>query len=114
MARSKLLIRLPALGGKWYDITAPVGWTWDPLPFTIQRNGRRFRPAAGWDVSVKAPATTATMYVKPGGDDANSGATLALAKRTIENAISSMTQATTIWLADGLYGENAPAGTGGH
>lgn len=99
-------------GGGWQTVAAPdAAFSW--LPFAIERNGRSFRPAANWDVSSKIPATTATMYVSPAGNDANNGSTLVLAKRTIENAVSSMNQATTIWLADGFYGENAPAGTGG-
>jgi hypothetical protein len=97
---------------QWVPVTPPAGFTFT-LPFTIQQRGRTFRPLA-WDVSSLEPATTAALYVSPSGSDVNDGRDLAHAKRTIENAIGSMTQATTIWLADGFYGENAPAGTGGH
>lgn len=99
----------------WLNVSLPVGWTWDPLPFTIQRQGLQgsiFRPY-NWDVSAMQPVTTASLYVSPSGDDGNNGATLPLAKRTIENAIGAMTQPTTIFLNDGLYGEASTAGQGG-
>lgn len=84
------------------------------IPFNIEQKGRLFRPQNNWRVTSLAPVTIDTLYVDPAGDDANDGSTPVLAKRTLENAIGVMTQPTTIWMADGLYGENTAAGTGGH
>lgn len=103
---------LPTVSQKWRDVSAPVGFTGWTLPFSIVQQGRVFRPY-NWDISMMQPVTTATLYVSPGGNDANSGATLALAKRTIENAIGVMTQPTLILLNDGLYGDASIAGQGG-
>lgn len=97
---------------KWVDVYPPAAFTM-AMPFRVGRDDRVFEPL-GWDVSDMEPETVATMYVSPSGDDTKDGSTLILAKRTLENAIGSMTSATTIWVNDGIYIEGTVAGYGGH
>ena len=51
-------------------------------------------------------ALAATIRVKTGGNDANSGADWTNAKRTVSAAIASAAQGDQIWVAAGTYNEN--------
>src|ERR1051326_5493939 len=48
-------------------------------------------------------ARSATLYVKTSGSDAQSGASWALAKRNVTNAMVSATAGDQIWVASGIY-----------
>jgi parallel beta-helix repeat protein len=51
-------------------------------------------------------AYSAIICVKPDGNDANSGATWALAKQTVQAAVNAANQGDEIWVAAGTYPEH--------
>lgn len=57
----------------------------------------------GVSVNTLAAADGDTIYVSSSGDDANSGLTLAEAKKTIKNATDTVNPGGTVIIADGTY-----------
>lgn len=57
----------------------------------------------GLSVNTLAAADGDTIYVSSSGDDANSGLTLATAKKTIKNATDTVNPGGTVIIADGTY-----------
>jgi Right handed beta helix region len=53
-----------------------------------------------------ATASAAVIRVKPDGDDAHSGASWALAKKTVQAAIDAANEGDEIWVATGIYPEH--------
>ena len=77
------------LSGTWEDVDVPDA-AFNYLPFTVQRNGRRFRAETTFDLQTHANITvTKTYYVdKSTGNDANTGADWANALKTIGVALA--------------------------
>ncbi|MBE0696939.1 MAG: hypothetical protein IH586_08445, partial [Anaerolineaceae bacterium] len=86
--------------GGWVDVAAPAGWGWS-LPVTLQRMGSAFR-AKGFDVASLKPAATKTYYVSKDGNDGNSGADWANAKRNI-HALWALGDYDRIIIGPGVY-----------
>ncbi|KQS78065.1 hypothetical protein [Rhizobium sp. Leaf383] len=63
---------------------APSGFTL-PVPFVVTDTGGAF--ATNYDIQAAKPVYTNTIYVGPGGADANSGLTYALRVRSLKRAI---------------------------
>jgi parallel beta-helix repeat protein len=57
-------------------------------------------------LSFQATCHSAILCVKPDGNDANSGASWALAKKTVQAAINSANEGDEIWVAAGAYAEH--------
>ena len=55
---------------------------------------------------LAATASAAVIRVSPDGDDANSGASWALAKKTVQAAIDAASEGDEIWVATGIYPEH--------
>jgi parallel beta-helix repeat protein len=53
-----------------------------------------------------ATASAAIIRVKPDGDDAHSGSSWALAKKTVQAAIDAAAEGDEIWVATGIYPEH--------
>lgn len=107
MARTKRVIKYPAVAGRWVNVAAPAGWTWS-LPFTIQRRGRVFRPHPSFSLQAYALAQIAagtTYYVSTSGNDGNTGLSWAQALRS-PGVAHQKADARIIYIDAGYYYRN--------
>lgn len=79
--------------------------TWNNLDYGGIRG---FTGSVGFAGSVGNIAVANVLYVSESGDDANSGTSLNLSKRSIKSALSVATNGTTIFVKSGDYTENNP------
>lgn len=87
----------------WIPVTPPSGWDW-VLPFTIQQNGRSFRPDPSFDLRTYAGiSVTKTYYVDSvNGLDSNDGLSWGNAKKTLAN-VYSQGDYDRIYIAENSY-----------
>jgi len=90
MDKRKLLARgiLGGGGSAWADVSIPhANFSW--IPFTVQKNGRAFRPAPTFELSSLIDQTGGDRYVGKGGNDSADGLTYATRWLTIGKAYTS-------------------------
>jgi hypothetical protein len=87
----------------WITVAQPDAvFAW--MPFVVEQCGRRFRPAAGFDLLTHTGlAMTKAYYVDRGtGSDANAGTSWATALKTI-TAAAGKTDVDVIYVRNGMY-----------
>jgi hypothetical protein len=85
----------------WQDVTPPAGWN-RTLPFTIQNQGRQFRPDPGWSIDQNRP-TGKAYYVATNGSDAASGLDAANPLASIKTALNKV-DIVVCYVQGGVYG----------
>lgn len=77
-------------GGGWADVASPNA-AFSFLPFTIQKNGRSFRPDPAWDISAQISRAGGNRYVsKTGNDTTGDGLSWGTAWKTIGKALTAL------------------------
>jgi len=100
---ARKMIALGMLGGGFHNIPAPDA-AFSFLPFTIQQDGRRFRPAPPWAINSAAP-TGKAYYVSPTGLDTNDGLTIGAPLRSIKTAFLKA-DVDIVYALTGAYSNN--------
>lgn len=97
-------------GAAWTDVTAPDA-AFSFVPFTIQQNGRSFRPATTWNLQTHANiSVTTTYYVdKATGNNGNTGLSWAQALADIKTALQKA-DVDRIYVKAGYYHQTEARG----